>query len=263
MNSINREELLQRFVAGLPDAVVVLDVGGTVLTWNAGARDITGYEADEIVGRNFSCLYTPHDLAADKPAVSLEGARAQGCLEETGQRVRKDGTALEVQNVLMPIYDSSKQLVGFGSRMRARKASMPAAPSVAGAGVPARPCETILVVDDDAAVREGVSHQLTSLGYRAVVASNGLEALDMMAREPRIDLLFTDVIMPGGMNGREVAEEARLMDPSLKVLFTSGYFEDALLRNGTIDGSIRLLAKPYRKAELARTVQEALRSTAA
>jgi len=81
----------------------------------------------------------------------------------------------------------------------------------------------------------------------------------MMAREPRIDLLFTDVVMPGGMNGREVAEEARLIDPRLKVLFTSGYFEGALLRNGNLDANVQLLIKPYRKKELAQKVQDALK----
>jgi PAS domain S-box-containing protein len=264
MNNADHESLLQLFVAGLPDAVVLLDAGGTVLTWNDGARDITGYAADEMLGRNFSRLYTPADLVADKPAASLTGALAQGCHEATSQCLRKDGTQREVQAVLMPLYDPRKQLAGFGWRLHDVAGSSQSAPVAVATGMaPLQPCETILVVDDDEHVRQGVSHQLTSLGYRTVVASNGREALDVMAREPRIDLLFTDVVMPGGMNGREVAEEARLIDPKLKVLFTSGYFEGALLRNGTLDANVQLLTKPYRKKELAEKVQDALKSAAA
>jgi CheY-like chemotaxis protein len=120
--------------------------------------------------------------------------------------------------------------------------------------------ETILVVDDDDQVREGVSHQLTSLGYKAVVASSGREALEILARDSHIDLLLTDVVMPG-LNGRQVAEEGRLIRPNLKVLFTSGYFEGALQRNGSLDANVHLLVKPYRKKRLAEKVQEALKST--
>ena len=174
---------------------------------------------------------------------------AEGRHEETGLRVRKDGSELNVHSMLAPLHDAKKQLIGFSSLMRDARRD-----------VALRACETILVVDDDEFVREGVSHQLTSLGYKTVVASNGPEALQMLAREPHIDLLFTDVVMSGGMNGREVAEEARLIQPDLKVLYTSGYFEDALLRNGKIDMNARLLTKPYGKHKLAEKVLEALRS---
>lgn len=264
MNNIDREGLLLLFVAGLPDAVTLLDVDGNILTWNAGARDMTGYATDEILGRHFSCLYTPRDVDAGKPALALRSALERGRHEEVGDRVRKDGTEFKVQSVLMPLYDSRKVLLGFGGQMRGTAASSGAAPNVADTAlVPRQPGETILVVDDDEHVREGVLHQLTSLGYRTVAASNGPEALDVLAHEPCINLLFTDVVMPGGMNGREVAERARLLNPDLKVLFTSGYFEVALLRNGKLDANEQFLTKPYRKKELAEKVQEVLRSTAA
>lgn len=277
MNNADREGLLQLFVSGLPDAVVLLDAGGTVLTWSAGAQDITGYAPNEMLGRNFSSLYTPGDIVADKPAVSLKCALAQGRHEEVTQCLRRDGTRREVRNVLMPLYGSGKQLAGFDLRMHDGAGStqaepvaaepvvaepVAAAPVAAATAVPSvQTGETILVVDDDQQVREGVSHQLTSLGYRTVVASNGREALDVMAREPHIDLLFTDVVMPGNMSGREVAEEARLIDPKLKVLFTSGYFEGALQRNGSLDANVQLLIKPYRKRELAQKIQDALKAT--
>jgi PAS domain S-box-containing protein len=251
MNNVDREGLLQLFMASLPAAVTLLDVDGNVRTWSAGAQDITGYAADEIEGRHFSCLYTLGDVAAGSPATALQRALAQGRHEETGQRVRRDGSVVKVHTRIMPLHDSNGELVGYSSLMRDVSVPVRAAPEMA----------RILVVDDDEQLREGVSEQLISLGYSPVLASNGREALDVMAREPHIDLLFTDVVMPG-MNGREVAEEARLMQPDLKVLFTSGYFEGALLRNGKLDANVQLLTKPYRKQKLAEKVEEALRSTA-
>lgn len=262
MNSIDREGLFQLFMASLPGAATLLDVDGNVLTWGAAARDITGYAADEIEGRHFSCLYTQDDAAAGKPAASLRHALTQGRHEETGRCVRKDGTELEMNSMLMPLRDSKDELVGFGRLMREVANPIRSAPEGVRTDLaPLRASETILVVDDDDQVREGVSHQLTSLGYKAVVASSGREALEILAREPNIDLLFTDVMMPG-LNGREVAEEGRLMRPNLKVLFTSGYFEGALQRNGSLDANVQLLVKPYRKKRLAEKVLEALRSTA-
>lgn len=245
------EDLLQLFMATLPAAVTLLDVDGNVRTWSSGARDITGYAAHEIEGRNYSCLYTRDDIAADKPAAALRCALAQGRHEETSLRVRKDGTEVKVQSMLRPLLDSNKELVGFSSLMRDIMVPIQLPPEGA----------RILVVDDDVQVLEGVASQLTSLGYCPVVASNGREALEVLAREPHIDLLLTDVVMPGGMGGREVAEEARLMQPNLKVLYTSGYFEGALLRNGKIDVNAQLLTKPYRKNKLAEKVLEALRSS--
>jgi PAS domain S-box-containing protein len=252
MTEDNREGLVQLFMASLPGAVTLLDIDGKVVTWSSGARDMTGYAAEEIQGRNFSCLFTRDDAAAGKPAASLKHALAEGRHLETGLCVCKDGTELKVHTLLMPLHDSNKRVVGFSNLMRDARTDL----------APLRPGETILVVDDDEYIREGVSHQLNSLGYKTVVASSGLEALDMLAREPRIDLLLTDVIMPGGMSGREVAEEARLMQPDLKVLYTSGYFGDALLRNGKIDTTAQLLTKPYRKHKLAEKILEVLRSPA-
>lgn len=262
MDNIDREGLFQLFISSLPGAATLLDIEGNVLSWGAEAQEITGYAADEIQGRNFSCLYTLDDIAVGKPAASLRRALSQGRHEEAGRCVRKDGTEIEVHNVLIPLHDPKKGLVGFGRLMREVASPIRPVPEGTRADVaPLRESKTILVVDDDDQVREGVSHQLTSLGYKAVVASNGTEALKLLASEPHIDLLFTDVVMPGGMNGREVAEEARLTHPDLKVLFTSGYFEGALLRNGSIDTNARLLVKPYRKKRLAEKVLEVLNST--
>ena len=118
--------------------------------------------------------------------------------------------------------------------------------------------ETILVVEDDRLVRDYVLTQLHSLGYTTLNAANAAEALALAGKNTPFDLLFTDVIMPGAMNGRQLADAILKQRPSLKVLFTSGYTEDAIVHHGRLDFGVLLLAKPYRKADLARMIRKAL-----
>jgi CheY-like chemotaxis protein len=121
-----------------------------------------------------------------------------------------------------------------------------------------RGSETILVVEDDEEVRCIVVGNLTSLGYRILQAGDGPAALEILAREPKIDLLFTDVVMPKGMGGQELAESAQQQRPHLKVLFTTGYTEDAIVHAGRLDRGVVLLPKPYTRPTLARKVREVL-----
>jgi CheY-like chemotaxis protein len=107
-------------------------------------------------------------------------------------------------------------------------------------------------------VRSSVTTQLTSLGYTTLAAGSAAEALDLIDLGATVDLLVTDVIMPGGMNGRQLAEEALKRRPSLKVLFTSGYTESAIVHHGRLDPGTLLLAKPYRKSDLARMIRVAI-----
>ena len=118
--------------------------------------------------------------------------------------------------------------------------------------------ETVLVVEDDAMVRKYVLTQVESLGYRTLEAANAAEAPHVLDATPTIDLLFTDVIMPGAMNGRQLVDEALKRRPELKTLFTSGYTENAIVHHGRLDTGVLLLAKPYRKSELARMLRTAL-----
>jgi PAS domain S-box-containing protein len=118
--------------------------------------------------------------------------------------------------------------------------------------------ETILVVEDDKLVREYVLTQLRSLGYVTLDAANGAEALAIIAAGNQFDLLFTDVIMPGAMNGRQLATEVQKSKPGLKVLFTSGYTENAIIHHGRLDTGVLLLAKPYRKSDMAGMIRRAL-----
>jgi PAS domain S-box-containing protein len=118
--------------------------------------------------------------------------------------------------------------------------------------------ETVLVVEDDSMVRNYVIAQLESLGYATLSAANGGEALALVHRGAKFQLLFTDVIMSGSMNGRQLAEEILRIRPSSKVLFTSGYTENAIFHHGRLDPGVLLLPKPYRKVDLARMVRVAL-----
>lgn len=118
--------------------------------------------------------------------------------------------------------------------------------------------ETILVVEDDDMVRQYVVSQLSSMGYTIKTAANAKAALDLLAQGAECDLLFTDVVLPGGLNGRQLADEAALMRPGLKILFTSGYTEDSMIHHGRLDAGVTLLSKPYRRSILAAKVREIL-----
>jgi signal transduction histidine kinase len=120
--------------------------------------------------------------------------------------------------------------------------------------------ESILIVEDDALVREYVVTQIKRFGYHTLAASNAVEGLAIINGPERIDLLFTDVIIPGGMNGRQFATEALRRRPALKVLYTSGYTENAIVHHGRLDAGVLLLPKPYVSADLARMIRTALAS---
>lgn len=118
--------------------------------------------------------------------------------------------------------------------------------------------EHILLVEDDELVREHVSMLLKTLGYQVSLAANGPEALDMLERLGKVDLLFTDVVMPGGMTGRQLADAVAQQYPGIPVLFSSGYTENAIVHHGRLDPGVYLLQKPYRRQELATMVRKVI-----
>ena len=122
--------------------------------------------------------------------------------------------------------------------------------------------ERILVVEDDEGVRAAVIDMLTDLGYRVQRAENAEGALKLLEGGAKVDLLFTDVVMPGSITTRELARRARELDPGLKILYTSGYTQNAIVHNGRLDDDAFLLSKPYRKDELARKLRSVLAGTA-
>jgi signal transduction histidine kinase/ActR/RegA family two-component response regulator len=111
--------------------------------------------------------------------------------------------------------------------------------------------ETVLVVEDDEAVLAMAIESLEDLGYRVLVAHNGPDALEIVKSVENIDILFSDIVMPGGINGAELAAEARRLRPSIKVLLTSGYTGAALAREHGLPADVPVLGKPYRRDELA------------
>ncbi len=117
---------------------------------------------------------------------------------------------------------------------------------------------TVLVVEDDDLVRRFAADMLRNLGYEVLTAENGVAALEVLRVRSDIELLFTDVVMPGGINGRQLADAARALHPQLKVLFSSGYTENAIVHHGRLDRGVQLLSKPYRAVDLARKVRAVL-----
>jgi len=181
--------------------------------------------------------------------------------KEVGQ-----GTGLGLSMVFGFIKQSGGHIkiyseVGHGTTIKMYLPRAQQAEDAAQESAPSRPrggSETILVVEDDALVRRNVVAQLTGLGYTTIEAADGVEALRVVETNGAIDLLFTDVVMPGGINGRMLADEVTRKRPAIRVLFTSGYAQNAIVHHGRLEAGVHLLGKPYRTADLARMVRVAL-----
>jgi CheY-like chemotaxis protein len=118
--------------------------------------------------------------------------------------------------------------------------------------------ERVLVVEDEPQVLQFVSDQLKRLGYRVTAVPTGAEALMLLQHPRSFDLLFTDVVLPRGMSGVEVARRAQAIDPNLKVLLTSGYSEEVFEQHGRPGCDTPLLRKPYKSKDLAKALREVL-----
>jgi CheY-like chemotaxis protein len=197
--------------------------------------------APEIIGRVFEPFFTT------KPAGKGSGL---GLSMIYGFAKQSDGH-VEIESA-----------VGRGTTVRlylprATPAEEPA-PAPARRGEPtAAAGELILVVEDNATVRKSVVRQLQKLGYRTLEAEDGHEALALLERDPRIDLLFSDVVMPGGMSGRQLAAAVRRRRPGLKILLTSG-FPDKAGDGRARERREQVLGKPYRQRDLALKLREIL-----
>ncbi|MBI0539698.1 PAS domain S-box protein [Roseomonas sp. KE2513] len=125
----------------------------------------------------------------------------------------------------------------------------------------AEPGETVLVVDDEPTVRMLVTEVLEDLGYTAVEAGDGVSGLMVLRSDARIDLLVTDVGLPGGMNGRQLADAAREVRPELRVLFITGYAENAAIGNGHLAPGMQVLTKPFAMEPLASRIKELINAS--
>ena len=116
--------------------------------------------------------------------------------------------------------------------------------------------ETVLLIEDETTIRELVTEVLEEAGYHVLAAGDGLAGLRLLQFNRRVDLLITDVGLPGGLNGRQVADAGRILKPDLQVLFITGYAENAAIGNGHLEPGMQVLTKPFDVASLARKVRE-------
>jgi len=119
------------------------------------------------------------------------------------------------------------------------------------------PCK-VMVVEDDEEVNQFACEALQDRGYRVLAAPDGQTALRLLGEEPGIELLFTDVVLPGGMNGRQLADEVQKRRPGVKVLFATGYTRNAIIHQGRLDADVELLTKPFTADALGKKVRQIL-----
>jgi CheY-like chemotaxis protein len=256
------EQVIMNLVVNARDA---MESGGklTIETENVpvGAGDASPYEGLPLGPRVM--------LAVSDTGCGIdEGARGQLFEPFFTTKERGKGTGLGLSTV----YGVVKQCGGMisvqseaqkGSTFRlyfprALEQSTPPTPSVTPAAPATPPHETILVVEDEEALRKVAVRILQAEGYRVLSAANGAAALAIAERCCReIDLLLTDVVMPH-MGGRQLAERLQTAIPTLRVLFMSGYSDNALSRDGVLESGTRLISKPFSRVDLAQSVRSAL-----
>jgi len=196
---------------------------------------------DEVVQRAFDPFYTTKPLGQ---GTGLGLSMIYGFAKQSGGQVRISSTLGKgtTVHVFLPRHDeratTTAETTNFGTAPRA----------VAG--------ETVLIVDDEPSVRMLVTEVLAELGYTAVEAGDGSSALRVLQSDIRIDLLVTDVGLPGGMNGRQLADFGRVARPKLKVLFITGYAEKSVVARDQLEEGMGILTKPFAMDGLASRIKE-------
>jgi len=194
----------------------------------------------EVLARVFEPFYT---TKPEGKGTGLGLSMAYGFAKQSGGHIRiysEPGNGTTVKLYLPRSFEAEVEL--------------PAEPSgpVTGGN------ETILVVEDDPAVQAAAVRMLQALGYRTLRAGDAQAALTILQSGAAVDLLFTDVVMPGPLRSPELAQRARTLHPEIRVLFTSGYTQNAIVHGGRLDPGVELLSKPYRQEDLARKVRRLL-----
>jgi CheY-like chemotaxis protein len=198
--------------------------------------------APDVVAQAFDPFFTTKEIGQ---GTGLGLSQVYGFVKQSGGHVKIEsgvGTGTTVR-IYLP-----RLLVSDGST------DDPAVKS----SVPRANGETILLVEDEAGVRRFAVEMLGELGYRVLDAPDGATGLRMLDAHPEITLLFTDVGLPGGMNGRRLADEALRRRPDLRVLFTSGYTGDAIVHHGRLDPDVQLIVKPFTFDGLATKLRRVL-----
>jgi PAS domain S-box-containing protein len=192
------------------------------------------------VERAFDPFFTTKEVGK---GTGLGLSQVYGFVRQSAGHVRiysevGEGTTVKIY---LPRYVGDEDTPGDTSRLRH-------APRAIGA-------ESILVVEDDEALRAYTVELLSELGYRVLEAQSGAAALEIIDREHDLDLLLTDIVMPGGINGRQLADEAVRRQPKLTVLFTTGYTRNAIVHHGRLDPGVQMIGKPFSAAELGAKIR--------
>jgi CheY-like chemotaxis protein len=200
----------------------------------------------EVIARAFEPFFTTKDSGH---GTGLGLSQVYGFVTQSGGHVRiysepNEGTTVRIH---MPRFlDESGESV---------TQETPSPPLIGTEG------EIILVVEDDEDVRANTSTMLRELGYRVLAAPDGPSALTLLEGRSDVDLLFTDIGLPGGVNGRQLADHARLRRPDLRVLFASGYARNAIVHQGRLDPGVELLSKPFTLTQLATKIRQMLKAS--
>ena len=198
----------------------------------------------EVIARAFDPFYTTKPLGQ---GTGLGLSMVHGFVRQSGGEVRIYSEVGLGTTVCL-------YLPRFRGELEAPDAGPAEAPIEGGHG------ETIVVIDDEDAVRRLIVEVLEDAGYRVLTAADGPAGLRLLQADGRVDLLITDVGLPGGFNGRQVADAARTSRPDLKVLFITGYAENAVIGNGHLDHGMQVITKPFAMAALATRVRDILES---
>ncbi len=209
----------------------------------------------EIAARAFDPFFSTKDVGKGS---GLGLSMVYGFVKQSGGHTELD--SVEGEGSRFRIYLPRVRVVGFPAADTDTDAADTDTPDTV-AEMPSRG-ETVLVVEDDADVRSLTVAQLAGMGYAVIEAPDADEAMSFLGSTDRIDLLLTDVVLPGVMSGMELAVEARRRRPDVKVLYMSGYAEDVLARDDESNDGIELLQKPFRKVDLAQKLLSALHGTA-
>jgi PAS domain S-box-containing protein len=207
-----------------------------------GVRDTGSGMSEEVRAKAFEPFFTTKDIGH---GTGLGLSQVYGFIKQSGGHVTI-GTALR-EGTTVTLY--------LPRRLDAAEPASDAPPPPTPRG---RIEETVLVVEDDPDVRAYTESMVAELGYRVLTAGDAAAALKLLDLHPEADLLFTDVGLPGGRDGRLLADEARQRYPRLKVLFTTGYARDAIVQGGRLDRGIEIVFKPFRYSELALKIRQAL-----
>jgi signal transduction histidine kinase len=244
--------------------------GGTLIIETSNISLDEGYTVDqaEVIPGQYVMLAVTDNGIGMTPETVTRAFEPFFTTKEIGH-----GTGLGLSQVYGFVKQSGGHVkiyseIGCGTSVKIYLPRLRSNEAIAAADPPARIAkgrddETILAVEDDSDVRAHTCGILRELGYRVLEASKGIAALEILQAHPEIDLLFTDVGLPGGMNGRQLASAARNLNRKLKVLFTTGYARNAIVHEGRLDPGVQLITKPFSYAALSGKIRDMLDARAA